>query len=80
MAFFHINTLRRARSFHAIFWHISKLPGWRSSCKALQAAATSRLSHPHLSVHLARDIGIDPVEFERRRQQLPSQTTHHPRG
>lgn len=33
-----------------------------------------------LDAHLARDIGLSRAELERHQLELPSQTTHHPRG
>lgn len=38
------------------------------------------MRQPHLSDHLARDIGLSPGEIELQRFELPSRTTYHPRG
>ncbi|WP_299673777.1 hypothetical protein [uncultured Roseobacter sp.] len=41
---------------------------------------TKGLKLGQIDDHLARDIGLSPAELERHRMELPSQTTHHPRG
>ncbi len=69
-------TRLRARSFLA-FWSqksaLKQMKGWfRRPTKGLKLG--------QIDDHLARDIGLSPAELERHRMELPSQTTHHPRG
>jgi hypothetical protein len=78
MANMQVDAPRRAQSFGAKIGHIFGFSGitsvlsfisiWRDPCQA----------YPRLTDQQARDIGLDPVDLEWSRLELPSQTTRHP--
>ncbi|MGJ5619974.1 hypothetical protein [Sulfitobacter sp. MF3-043] len=80
MSYLHLNALQRAGLIRAKIQHIVKWPRLSSLIKLAKLGSDPRQSYPKLSDHLARDIGLDPADREWGSIELPSQTTHHPRG
>lgn len=80
MSYMHFNALRRAEFIRAKFQHIMKWPTLRSLVKLAKLGSDPRQSYPKLPDHLARDIGLGQADREWGSFELPSQTTHHPRG
>lgn len=71
------NVLRRDRETRANINYIKQMLGITSRGFFFRRKTTLQ---PHISDHLARDIGLTPSEIELARFKLPSQTTYHPRG
>ena len=71
-----VNAPRRAHRSRVKFWHIVS----KTIRTVARKLCDPRQSYPRLSDHLARDIGLDAGDLVWRDPQLPSQTSHHPRG
>ena len=80
MSYMHLNALRRAGFIRAKIQRLAKWLSLKSLAKLAKLGSDPRQSYPKLSDHLARDIGLDPADREWGSIELPSQTTHHPRG
>ena len=76
MAFFQVNAPRRDTLTSVKIKHVIR----KAYEMARKAGRAGNTHDPHISDHLARDIGLTTSQVELRRLQLPSQTTHHPRG
>lgn len=76
MAFFQVNAPRRDTLTGAKIKHIIQ----RAYDMLRKFGRLGSTRDPHISDHLARDIGLTTSQIELRRLQLPSQTAHHPRG